>query len=132
MTLPKPDLKIGSTVWYWDENRRVYPKNGGIGSGPIEREHWHPVTIFGENKLNWLAGYERHPLRINKKDPRGEGEKYPPALLFSEAEIDRWAANQAVKREVLERVSWSRHRDITEDQFAAIARILGIKVPPNV
>lgn len=75
---PVPTIGIGSTVWRFDENRRVYPKDSGIGASPIWREHWRPVKIVGETSGSWVA---QNDGKINKKAP---GQKW----AFSQAEID--------------------------------------------
>lgn len=47
-------LAVGSAVWYFDQNYRVYPKNGGIGNSPIFREHFRPIKIEGETSRSWV------------------------------------------------------------------------------
>lgn len=53
-------MKVGDTVWLFDENRRVYAprKEGqGLSSGPpIFREHFVPHEIVGETIRTWLVG----------------------------------------------------------------------------
>lgn len=52
------DIGIGSTIWYFDVNRRVYRKDPGTGrsfGGPIWREHWRQVTIDAENRVSWVT-----------------------------------------------------------------------------
>jgi hypothetical protein len=46
------DLKIGDTVWTYDENRRVY----GPDNFTIWEKHWRPHTITGETSQSWIAG----------------------------------------------------------------------------
>lgn len=74
-------MKIGDTIWIFDQNRRVYPKGGGIGKGPIWREHWRPEQIIGETKRSWLVGSEWRPIKVDKKEPRQR-------VAFSQEEID--------------------------------------------
>jgi hypothetical protein len=68
------NLKIGSTVWIFDENRRVYPKDKSGGSGPIYREHFSPEIIDGETRTSWLIRSKHWRkadwIRINKKNPQ--------------------------------------------------------------
>ena len=53
----KPAVGIGSTVWWFDNNRRVYAKDerGHAVGGPIYREHWRETTITGETPRSWLT-----------------------------------------------------------------------------
>jgi hypothetical protein len=84
-------VAIGSVVWFFDENRRVYPEdeNGKVkfGSPPIWREHWVKRYVVGETSRSWIIG-----LSAMKSDPR-YGQKCPKADIgkryaLSEAEID--------------------------------------------
>jgi hypothetical protein len=80
------NLTIGQTVWKWDENRRVYPKdeNGKtrMSSAPIWREHWRPMKIVGETSRSWITD---HDDKLPKSGPA------PLRWCFSEEEIDRAA-----------------------------------------
>jgi hypothetical protein len=84
--------KIGDTIWIFDTNRLVYPRDaeGRATGGPIWREHWKPVVIVGETSRSWLTN---HGGKIAKSgtDPR--------LVSFSEAEIDRasWVHDNAIK-----------------------------------
>jgi len=88
----EPRLKIGSEVWWFDENRRIYPKEGEpgferLGSAPIWREHWRKMEIIGENRVSWIVGFaggKVEQFKIKKKDlyPRER------TLAYSEADID--------------------------------------------
>ncbi len=51
-------IGVGSTVWVFDENRRVYEKdaNGRAQGGPIWIKHWEPQVITGETRVSWLVG----------------------------------------------------------------------------
>jgi hypothetical protein len=64
-------LTIGSRLWVFDENVRVYRKGGG---GPIYEEHFVPYYIIGENRVSWIVsqypdlGLDSHlAVKINKK-----------------------------------------------------------------
>ena len=89
--------KIGDTIWIFDSNRRVYPRDadGRATGGPIWREHWKPVVIVGETSRWWLTDYG------NKIAKRGTD---PRKVAFSEAEINRagWVRDNA--RRISERV----------------------------
>jgi len=63
---------IGTTVWIFDENNRVYrrdSKGQSIGGGPIWREHWRPVQIVSETKRSWVTAY-RDKIPKKGHDPR--------------------------------------------------------------
>ncbi len=49
-------LGIGSTVWIFDENHRVYVKGAGHFSAGhlIYREHWRPTNITSETRVSWV------------------------------------------------------------------------------
>lgn len=49
---------IGQTVYFFDINRRVYPKDGGVGRSPIWREHWRPETIVSETTRSWVTNHK--------------------------------------------------------------------------
>ncbi len=60
-------LQIGSTVWKFDQNYRVY--NDGE-PGPVYREHFRPHKIIDETSRSWvLDNYKR--TKVNKKSLAG-------------------------------------------------------------
>lgn len=69
-TDPVP-LTVGSALWIFDENRRVYPESPGgrrdLSARPIWREHWRPVAITGATSRSWLIG-GRPPRKISKAE----------------------------------------------------------------
>ncbi len=82
-------LKVGSPIWIFDANHRVYPRDGGMHSSPIWREHWRKHVIVGETRVSWLVG--RHPkdgwpAKINKRK-LANGELKNGALA-SKADVD--------------------------------------------
>jgi hypothetical protein len=89
------ELKVGSTVWIFDENRRRYAPDGK--GGPIWREHWAPVKIIGETSRSWVTDYYGRRLPKKRENFR--------SLAYSEAEIDklewlnvhRWRISDAVR-----------------------------------
>lgn len=86
---PEPREKIigiGSTVWVFNENRRVYPQREPgrkypIG-GPIWREHWVPEKITGETSRSWV-------LTLGRKVPKKGADRR--MFAFSEDEIEKAA-----------------------------------------
>jgi hypothetical protein len=53
-------LTIGSRLWLFDQNRRVYPppKPGQLwsSSAPIYAEHFAPHRITNETRTHWVVG----------------------------------------------------------------------------
>lgn len=86
------DLKIGDTVYLFDSNRRVYPKNKNTQIGPIWREHWRPVKVTGETSRSWIIGEAWDTHKLPKKGQAGF------AVAFSQEEIDRaaWVHDNAI------------------------------------
>lgn len=70
-------IGIGSEIWRYDENRRVYAKDGK--SGPIYREKWHKVKIIAETSRSWITSY--YEEKVPKK---GVHTRY----VFSECELE--------------------------------------------
>ncbi len=79
-------IGIGSTVWVFDINRRVYPPKpaGKLWStgGPIYRHHWVPQRISGQTARSWLTDYGH---KIPKK-----GEHQGVAFTQQEVEDAVW------------------------------------------
>jgi hypothetical protein len=75
---------IGSTIWVFDKNNRVYapPERGRIwvSGGPIWREHWRPVRIVAETSRSWVL--ESGGTKVPKKGAS------PSLFAFSQAEVD--------------------------------------------
>jgi hypothetical protein len=110
---------VGSTVWYFDENRRVYLKGGDGRScgGPIWREHWRPVAIVSENSVSWIGQCGE---KINKK-------------LLAAGALTEWASSQ---EEIDERQWVAEHRykivraleqERRPDLIRQVAEVLGWK-----
>lgn len=55
-------LTIGSTLWEFDQNHRVYGPNRGA---PIYAKHFRETVITGETPLSWLVGPVQH--KVNKR-----------------------------------------------------------------
>lgn len=78
-------IGIGSTLWLFDGNRRVY----GPDRRTVYREHFRPIVVFGETKQSWLCGEKWAPIRVNKKTMQTKGEYgVSPHVFTSKAEID--------------------------------------------
>ena len=57
-------MKVGDTIWYFDVNRRVYPKPG---EGCLYAEHWREVEIKSETSRSWVTNRGK----VSKKGQRG-------------------------------------------------------------
>ncbi len=109
-------IGIGSTVWIFDQNRRVYRKTGS-SRGPVWREHWRPEKIIGETSRSWIVGQGWNETKIPKKGWN------PRAVCFGEAEIDR----QAFVVEHAYRISDLVRRLDDYDTLKKIAEMVGYK-----
>ncbi len=69
MTPAVAELHVGSTVWIFDYNHRVYAKDASGRSigGPIWREHWVPYKITGETRVSWITDRGKFPKKPNKR-----------------------------------------------------------------
>jgi hypothetical protein len=82
---------IGSTIYIFEDNHRVYAKDaqGRSTGGPIWKEHWRPHTIDGETTQSWIVGKDwRNPIKISKKELR---EGTLRGVCFSMEEVERKA-----------------------------------------
>jgi hypothetical protein len=83
-----PVVGVGSTVWLFDENRRVYPDGPdgrrSFGSRLIWREHWRPTKIVGETRVSWILGHS-HGRKISKRDLAAGTVR---GVLTNEADLD--------------------------------------------
>ena len=83
------NLKIGDTVYYFDENHRVYPekKPGERYShgAPIYREHFRATKIEGETTKSWItSGWGN---KYSKKEGTRGGD-YHGNTIYSEQEVE--------------------------------------------
>jgi hypothetical protein len=110
-------IGVGSTVWVFDYNHRVYTKapDGSVyGGRVIWREHWRPKTITGETSRSWIV--QEHPwtptIKIPKKDPPTH------IYAFSEDEVIQraWVNDHAHKiAEIINRrIDYSTLRKVAE------------------
>lgn len=111
-------LSIGSTVWVFDENYRVYDydKSSGGSGKIIYREHFRPRKITGETRISWVL---EDGTKVNKKTLKTHPDAFD-AVLTSEEQIDQacWVHEH---RYPIERLI---HR-CNYAQLKAIAEIVG-------
>jgi hypothetical protein len=66
--------KVGDIIWHFDDNRRVYERDGlgrAVG-GPIYDEHFIACTITGEVGRSWLVyalGIEEKIAKVRIDQP---------------------------------------------------------------
>jgi hypothetical protein len=77
-----PVVGVGSTIWLFDENRRVYASQP-LGR-PIWREHWRSCVIVGETRVSWILGHS-HGRKISKRDLAAGTVR---GVLTNEADLD--------------------------------------------
>jgi hypothetical protein len=104
------ELAIGSTVWIFDPDRRVYSDKklakGQLwySGAPIWREHWRPCVIMGETRVSWLVGHTKddtYPRKISKRDLAAGTVR---GVLTSEADLDAACYVQEHVYKIAERV----------------------------
>lgn len=116
-------MKVGDTIYRFDENRRVYRKveSGGSSGSPIYREHWRQVAITGENRASWLMGHPpNYGFRCPKRGPH-------PGFAFTEQEIDDACWLQEHRYSIERAVG--RVRDA--DTLRKVAALIGWKEPKS-
>lgn len=111
---------VGSTVWVFDINRRVYrerkPGEKYAVGAPIWREHWVPRKIVGETVRSWVLVQGG---RVPKKGAD------PHLFSFSEADIARraWVHDN---RHLIERAVG---RVCDYDTLRSVAALIGYETP---
>lgn len=106
-----PSLAVGSIVWRFDPNHRVYKRDArgyGIG-GPIYREHFRAILIADETRVSWVLA---DGSKINKRTLAGI---YP-----TEADVERDCWLHEHRHHVVRLVERCDY-----DQLRAIAGIVG-------
>lgn len=85
-------VAIGSTVWRFNSNRRVYSQGK---SGPVWREHWDPLVVVGETSRSWLVAF-RDGGKVTHKAPKRRDWLARKRWAYSEHEIDvaDWAESK--------------------------------------
>ena len=78
-----PLLGIGSIIWRFDENHRIYKEPRG---GPDYRSFWRECAITGETSRSWIIG------NCGKCPKRGEHVGW--ALSIHEVDDDVWAKDE--------------------------------------
>ena len=81
-------LGIGSTIWRFDENHRIYKDKH---SGPDYRCFWRECVITGETSRSWIVG------NWGKCPKRGDHTRW--ALTAQEVDDDVWGKHESQVKE---------------------------------
>lgn len=104
-------LNIGSTVYEFDEGRRIYPKNDIFGSNaPIYSEHFVGSEITSETSRSWINKY-------GDKIPKGDRSK---SRFYTKEEMDDDIWMESNRHKIIEKL-----RLIDCDTLKKIAEIIG-------
>jgi hypothetical protein len=123
-----PDLKIGSIVYHFDQNHRVYEDDkGNKTSSPNYRKYFIPLKIESETKQSWITQYgykvpKKGEGSIRKVRIDTRGQFHGTFFLTNEAvQEDIWMHDHKYKiQRALENV-W----DVTT--LKKVAEIIGYK-----
>lgn len=76
------DLKIGQTIYIFDENHRIYKDSS---SAPIYREHFRPYTIISETTNEFIC----NSRKINKRSGLFKHTpKFKPVKIYTELKMN--------------------------------------------
>lgn len=103
-------MKIGDTVYWFDQNKRVYIKGQ---SAPVWREHWRAMKIVGETPRSWVTDW--YGTKLPKKGP------LPRGWCASQEEIDEQEYIEIHKYKIAEAV----RRIEDPELLRAVAAVVG-------
>lgn len=115
------EVKVGDSIWYFDENRRVYPPGKGLG-GPIWREHWREMFIVGETKQSWIVSHS--PVtgytswKLAKRDFK-QG-RTPQDWALSQEDIDELAYCHDHARRIGDLVARMKNAEVLREVAALV------------
>lgn len=114
-------LKVGDTIYKFDENHRVYRRNadGRATGGPIYSEYFRPHIIAGETKLSWLSG-PRGEDKINKKTMKEAGRGSHGYQWHTKASMEDHLWSAIHRHEIIQRV-----QQASIDELKQIAALVG-------
>ncbi len=114
------DIKIGDTLYRFDENRRVYERGPdgrtSINSKLIYRGHFAPITVIGETSRSWICGNEYFQI---KRPKSGRGN----SLIFTEDEMEQ----RIYIKENAHKIVWRVQCLEDANKLKAIAEIVNYK-----
>jgi hypothetical protein len=112
---PPEGFGVGSPIWIFDENRRVYPPKApgdlyAIG-GPIYREHWVRTEVESETRRTWTV--KRYGAKIAKKGPWYD-------VAFSEADFEALVWVEENMRKIVNLIESCPYPDIIRKIWAIL------------
>jgi hypothetical protein len=115
-------MKIGDTVWWFDQNCRVYPpappgSSTQFGRSPIWRKHWRAEEIVAETSRSFVT---KGGTKLPKKGP------VPRGWATSQTQIDREGWVQEHRNRIAQLVSVLEFSDLRK-----VAKVLDYKEMPN-
>jgi hypothetical protein len=131
VTTAGAELAIGSTVWIFDAERRVYAKEkmspGKLwySGAPIWREHWRPTAIVGETRVSWILGHDRGQ-KISKRDLAAGTVR---GALTSEADLDAACYVNDHAHKIADRVQRISGGLAAAETLRKIATLVGYEEP---
>lgn len=91
-------FNIDDTVYYFDQNRRIYPKDedGRQIGRPIYLEHFRPVVIMGEVAKSWLLNVS---VTIGDRSVTKVSKAVAETMFFTTEEVGRavWVEENAYR-----------------------------------
>lgn len=89
-------FSVGDTVYYFDENRRIYRREDGMSGRPIYREHFRPVVIVDEVAKSWVLNVM---VTIKDRSVTKVSKATAETMFFTAAEVDRavWVEENAFR-----------------------------------
>lgn len=95
------DIGIGSKVYIYDENHRVYfDDNGKKTLSPIYKKYFISVEVVGETSRSWLVDSRFNPIKCPKKNPFSHGIIYSQEMMENMVWINsnRWRIIESIRR----------------------------------
>lgn len=117
-------IKVGDTLYRFDENCRVYPEDakGRRTGSPIYSKHFNGYAITGETPKSWLIDVYGRQVKVSKSELREAGRNGYGATLWYTAEgmADKiWMHDHGYKL-----AEYVRYK-CTVDQLREIAKLIG-------
>ena len=110
------DIKIGDTLYLFNENHRVYHRDesGRSYGGPIYSKHFQPITVIGETSRSWVCGTDWSQIKRPKSSRGMSG-------IFTAQEMadDIWVNDHKIK--IVDKIRGCRD----PDQLRAVAKLIG-------
>jgi hypothetical protein len=137
-------VRVGSRLWKWDENRRVYARSAerrSFGS-PIYAEHFVEVEVVAETGRSWIVAspgrsapvppFTAESLRgtyakVGKDLLRERVGRYGHTVYFTDAQKAAMIWTKTHSRKIVELVE--RCRDVAT--LRAIAALVGYDTGPS-